>query len=317
MTEPVPPPRRAGALGPALSAALVHEPAARPGGEQLDRMFAAVEHGGSLPPLGPPTPAGWAPPTPPGPAFPALSGRSPSTPPSGGPLSGGQWNEQKYPQRGLARRRVAGVAAAYSVSAVIVVAAVAFLLTSILKANDEPSGDAGPRDTGTQVATIPNVTVPGTQQTSATTTAQHDLLTPAGAREVVSALSEVMGGGKVSDLDIYEDHASATAPAAAVKNGFDTFEYRDGTATRRGPDTVDADRAVLDLGTVNWDALPALWERANNELGVEKPTSRYIVVDTDIIDGTPSLKLYLSDDYGGAYLSANLAGEVSELYPRE
>jgi hypothetical protein len=44
---------------------------------------------------------------------------------------------------------------------------------------------------------------------------------------------------------------------------------------------------------------------------------RYIVVDTHLIDGTPELKLYLSDDYGGAYLLANLAGEVIELFPRD
>jgi hypothetical protein len=126
-----------------------------------------------------------------------------------------------------------------------------------------------------------------------------------------------MGGSKVSDFTLYADSASATAPAKTVKNGFDDFEYRDGTATREGADIVDADRAVLDLNTVNWDALPGLWDRANKELGVAAPTLRYVIVDTDIIDGTPSLKLYLSDDYGAAYLMANLAGDVVELFPRD
>ncbi|HVK22902.1 MAG TPA: serine/threonine-protein kinase, partial [Actinokineospora sp.] len=59
MTEPVPPPRRAGALGPALSAVLVADPNARPTGEVLDRMLAAAEHGTPMPtPVGPPTPLG-------------------------------------------------------------------------------------------------------------------------------------------------------------------------------------------------------------------------------------------------------------------
>jgi hypothetical protein len=203
--------------------------------------------------------------------------------------------------------------AAYAVSAVVVIAAVAFLITT-LDSEDTPSKN-GAGTTTTQLTTVPNVDVPADPTTTAGPPA--DLLSPAGARTVVSALSEVMGGSKVSDLTIHEDIATATAPAAAVKNGFDNFIYRDGTATRDGPDTVDSDRAVLDLNEVNWDALPALWARADSELGVEKPTMRYVVVDTDIIDGTPSVKLYLSDDYGAAYLIATLAGEVVKLYPRD
>jgi hypothetical protein len=165
---------------------------------------------------------------------------------------------------------------------------------------------------------VPDINVPEVPTTT-TTNAQkvENLLTPAGAREVVGALSKVMGGSKVSDLTIYPDFATATAPAKSVKNGFDDFTYRDGEATRDGPDTVDADRAMLDLNEVNWDALPALWKRADKDLGVAKPTSRYIIVDTDIIDGTAEFKLYLSDDYGGAYLLANLKGEVLDLYPRD
>jgi serine/threonine protein kinase len=301
MTDPVPPPRHAGALGSALSAVLVHDPAARPPGEQFDRMLAAAEHGTPVP-LGPPTPAG--------PAF--------ST-----PVSGPQYQAYQRPDPlslpysvpSAARRRTAGVIAAYAVSAVVVIAAVAFLI-STFDSDDTPSKTGAGTKT-TQIGTVPNVDVPGVPTTTTTAGPPADLLTPAGARTVVTALSEVMGGTKVSELTIYDDSASATAPAAAVKNGFDEFTYSDGTAAREGPDTVDADRAVLDLNEVNWDALPALWERADKELGVATPTMRYIIVDTDIIDGTPALKLYLTDDYGGAYLLANLAGEVVKLYPRD
>jgi hypothetical protein len=31
---------------------------------------------------------------------------------------------------------------------------------------------------------------------------------------------------------------------------------------------------------------------SGKDLGVDKPTMRYLNVDTDIIDGTPALKLY-------------------------
>jgi hypothetical protein len=121
----------------------------------------------------------------------------------------------------------------------------------------------------------------------------------------------------VSKLTLWPEHASAVAPTTAVAHGFDDFEYRGGKAARKGPDGVDADRAVLDLNDVNWDALPALFEQANKDLGVPQPTMRYLIVDTDIINDTPSMKLYLTDDYGGAYLQANLKGEVQKTYPRD
>lgn len=305
MTEPVPPPRRAGSLTLALSAALVPDPAARPAGELFDRMLATAEQGASVPvgPVGPPVPLG--PPTPAGPAFPA---------PSSGPRY--HYPANPTPSRPLARTRRRATAAALliSLTSVALVAAVALLLPQLLSSNqDSPTTGAGSR--GSQIATLPNA---GASDAPTTTVGSpEDLLTPAGARAVVKALSEVMGGSKVSDLTLYPDFATATAPAKTQKNGFDDFEYHDGVATRQGPDAVDADRAVLDLNTVNWDALPGLWQRAEKELGVEKPTSRYIIVDTDIIDDNPELKLYLSDDYGGAYLLANLAGEVVELFPRE
>jgi serine/threonine protein kinase len=316
MTEQVPPPRRAGALGAALSAVLVHDPAARPTGEQLDRMLAAAEHGA----LGPATPAGPAFPAPHTPARPFPAAHSGPQGPQGpqGPPSGPQYQQypayqpsEPVPRPAPARRRVAAMVAAYSVSAVVVVAAVAFLLNSFRAPDDPSNNNTGSH--GTTGATVPNVNGDPSTNTPA---AAEDLLTPAGARKVVSALSEVMGGSKVSDFTLYSDSATATAPAKAVKNGFDDFRYSNGTATRERPDTVDADRAVLDLDTVNWDALPALWERANKELGVDQPTMRYVIVDTDIIDGTPSLKLYVTDDYGAGYLAADLAGNVTDLYPR-
>jgi serine/threonine protein kinase len=306
MTEPVPPPQRAGALGPALRAVLVPDPATRPTGEVLDRMLASVEHGTPMP-LGPPTP--------PGPAIPAQH----SGPRYGEPYPSYTPAPMSIPPsaRSQARSRAATMIVAYSVSAVIVIAAVTFLINRMNAANDPADTGSGSR--GSQVATIPDINVPDDPPTTTTTNAQkvENLLTPAGAREVVAALTEVMGGSKVSDLTIYPDFATATAPAKSVKNGFDDFTYRDGAATRDGPDTVDADRAVLDLNEVNWDALPTLWKRADKDLGVAKPTSRYIIVDTDIIDGTAEFKLYLSDDYGGAYLLANLKGEVLDLYPRD
>ncbi|MGX7829696.1 serine/threonine-protein kinase [Actinokineospora sp. 24-640] len=298
LTEQVPPPRRAGALGPVLSAVLVPDPAHRPTGEVLDRMLAAAERG-TVAPLGPPTPAV-------------------SVVPFAAPRYEQQY--QPYQQSGPPSRPIPAAPRNRAAAAVFSVTAAALVLTVALLLIRDPGSGENPSSAGTDTsvtqATTPRKTEVPVNPTT-TTTVSEDLLTPDGVRGVVSALTEVMGGTKVSELIIHTGHASATAPAAAVKNGFDDFEYRDGTAARTGPDTVDADRAVLDLNEVNWNALPGLWKRADKELGIAKPTMRYIVIDTDIIDGTPELKLYLSDDYGGAYLLADLDGDVIKLFARD
>ncbi|MCE6998260.1 protein kinase [Saccharothrix sp. S26] len=346
MTEPVPPPRRAGALAPALNAALRNDPAERPPGDVLDRMLAAAEHD-SAPFPGPPTPAGFAasgPPTPngfavPGPPTPggfAVSGPptpggfavpGPSTP-SGfagsGPPSGPQpappyphWPSGQVsgpqPTPGPRKRT-----AAVLLSLVGVAVVVAATLLAVHLSGRDTGANSGTGSSTTPTTTGANADLPVLPTTTAAADpAKEDLLTPAGARKAVGALGEAMGGTKVSELTLWPDRATAVAPTSAVAHGFDDFEYRGGKASRKGPDGVDADRAVLDLNEVNWDALPALFERANNELGVPQPTMRYVIVSPDIIDGTPSIRVYLIDDYGGAYLQASLKGEVQKTYPRD
>ncbi|CCH32206.1 serine/threonine-protein kinase [Actinosynnema sp. NPDC047251] len=316
MTEQVPPPRRAGALAPALNAALRNDPADRPSGEVLDQMFAAAERDPG-PRLGPPTPAGFPVPGPPSGPQPPLqypqwqSGPTPA--PVGGPLPHGY--PASYPTP-LPRRRPTGAVVLSLVAVALVVTTVLLVISSNGADNSANSG------TGTQttpVTTQPNVvlpTGPTTTTTAAVAATKDDLLTPAGARKAVGALGEVMGGTKVSELTLWSERATATAPTAAVANGFDEFVYTGGKATRYGPDGVDADRAVLDLNDVNWDALPALFDRAVTDLGVPKPTMRYVIISTGIIDGKATVRVYLADDYGGAYLQADLKGEVQKLYPR-
>ncbi|QFZ21544.1 serine/threonine-protein kinase [Saccharothrix syringae] len=351
MTEPVPPPRRAGALAPALNAALRNDPAERPSGEVLDQMFAAAERDPGVF-QGPPTPAGYAvperdpgafsgPPTPAG--FPAAErdpGAYPGPPtPAGFAVPGSQSGPQGragyprwqsgptpapsggshphgYPQphpTPLPRKRTGAVV--LSLVGVALIVAVAVLVVRMKDADTTANSRTGSSATAPTVQQ--NADLPTGPTTTVAEAVKDDLLTPAGARKAVGALGEAMGGTKVSELTLWPERASAVAPTAAVAHGFDDFEYKGGKATRQGPDGVDADRAVLDLNEVNWDALPALFEQANKELGVPQPTMRYVIVDTDIIDGTPSLKVYLLDDYGAAYLRANLKGEVERTYPRD
>ncbi|MEV0675119.1 serine/threonine-protein kinase [Actinosynnema sp. NPDC050436] len=317
MTEPVPPPRRAGALAPALNAALRSEPATRPTGDVLDRMFAVAERE-PAPPVGPPTPAGFpvaGPPSGPQPQphYQWASGPTPVGGPPGHP-------SYPTPLPGPPRRRTGAVVA--SLVGVALVVAATLIAVKVIGSESAAGSGTGSGSATTPVTTRPVVDPPTVAPTTGPTTtaatpAKDDLLTPAGARKAVGALSEVMGGTKVSELTLWSDRATATAPTAAVAHGFDNFEYRNGTASRQRPDGVDADRAVLDLDDVAWDALPALFEQADKELGVPKPTARYLIIDTGLIDKVPSVRLYLADDYGGAYLQATLKGEVQKTYPRD
>jgi tRNA A-37 threonylcarbamoyl transferase component Bud32 len=294
MTEPVPPPRRAGSLTSTLTSVLVPDPAARPNGEQLDRMLAAAEAGV---PSGPQYQQQFRPP----PRYP-----QPAVP--------------SYQQPPEPRRNKAGlVAAAVSLAAVVAIAAAVLIMTRTFAKDDT----GGTTNAGSGEGTTTNtVGFPGTQASPAQTVppptpdAAENLLTPDGARTAVAALTDEMGGTTVSQLNIYGDYATATAPTKAVENGFDAFEYRDGVAARTGADGVDADQAVLDLAKVNWDAIPALAKRAAKDLRIDKPTLRYLVVQPDLFDETPAMLYYLIDDYGAGYVEANLDGKVLKVYPR-
>jgi serine/threonine protein kinase len=352
MTEPVPPPRRAGPLGPALAAVLVADHATRPNGEQLDRMLAAAETGVAPgpsssqpyqqfpPPVTPPhgapahgtaaygtsahgTPAHGTP------AHGTPSHGTPAhgTPPHGAPAFGaptpyGGPPSSPHTPAPAGRKRAILTAGLAALAAIVTAVAITLYVTrdsSKDPGDDTAAGNSG--STSTQVATVPNITVPSVNVPTVPQTgggsAPEDLHTPEGARAAVAALTDVMGGSKVSELGIYSDYAVATAPTDKVKDGFDNFEYRNGVATRTGADSV-SDDAVVDLNAVSWDAMPALWNRAEKELGVDDPTLSYLIITTDLFDGTtPVMMFYMVDEYGAAYLKASFAGKVLEVYARD
>ncbi|MGA5469081.1 serine/threonine-protein kinase [Streptomyces arboris] len=150
--------------------------------------------------------------------------------------------------------------------------------------------------------------------------APTDLLTPQGARQAIAALKPLMGGTKVTDFTLYGEHASAQAPLKSNSRLYDRFSYRDGQAKNddMGGTLMSGDKAV-DLNSVDWDALPALLRTARTSLNIPEPESSYVIVDPSwpFHDDRPVLRVYVSDKYGGAYLSAELDGRVIEKYPRE
>lgn len=147
-----------------------------------------------------------------------------------------------------------------------------------------------------------------------------DLLTPQGARQAIAGLKPLMGGTKVTDFTLYDKHASAKAPLKSNSRLYDRFTYRDGQAKNddMGGTLMSGDKPV-DLDSVNWDALPALLRTARTTLNIPEPESSYVIVDpsSPFHGDRPVLRVYVSDKYGGAYLTAELDGRVIEKNPRE
>ncbi|MFI9490102.1 MULTISPECIES: serine/threonine-protein kinase [Streptomyces] len=340
LDEQVPPPVRAGALAPVLDALLTRDTAARPDAETLDRMLAAAaapaDVSAPAPPAGSPDTlrlSGSRPQPPSGPATrPPAAGPSPSPPGAGShhaPWSPPPAGASTTPDHALekerearVRRRIHMITAATSLTGTLVTVGVLLFLYGPLSSDDDkdadrptatassPSGDRG-------AAPSPRVDATPVEDTQERTV---DLLTPDGARQVVKGLEKVMGGTRVTDFTLYGEHASANAPLAANPKLYDRYTYRDGRAEREDAGgTLSASDTPVDLAKVDWDKLPSLLADAEKSLNIPDPDSRYVIVDpsSPFHDDRPVLRVYVSDDYGGAFLTAELDGKIIERNPRD
>ncbi|MFE3941812.1 protein kinase [Streptomyces sp. NPDC059118] len=339
LDEEIPPARQAGPLAPVLDALLTRDTAARPGPEELDRMLAAVggPAGGpgtaapqdSVPPRqDPPTrqdavPPGFGRPDPTtvlptAPARPSSGAQGPgrrpaATPPPPEPATLGAQEIRRRVRRG----RTVAIATTLAGTA----------LTGVLVWSLVPDAEAEMPGPDTKVSGSAPSTPGGTATggTGGRTNAPKgpaptkNLLTPSAVRSVIAALKPVMGGTEVTSFTLFDVHASVEAPVAKNKGLYDVYTYRDGKAAReRAGGTLQPDAKSVDLEKVDWDALPGLIRRADKELGVSEPTSHYVDIDpASPFDGyQPTLSVYVSDEYGGAYLRADINGKVLKEYPR-
>ncbi|MFD6200894.1 protein kinase domain-containing protein [Streptomyces rubiginosohelvolus] len=344
LDEEIPPPVRAGALAPVLSALLTRDIPARPDAATLDRLLAeAARAGGSTPPTptervrerpasagrgtghpasvhAAPTQSAATPPPRPGPGsapFGAPEDRVPTgygTPPPASDTA----------SRGRGRRierRVWRISAASSVVSAVVIAG-AILWTAGAFSTESSGGDDLPRDR----ASAPQVPAPtsdpiadGSDEQDAPEAETANLLTPDGARTAIEALKPLMGGTKVTDFTLYGEHVSAEAPLKSNAALYDRFSYRDGRAKNDDMGgTLMSGSTTVDLDSVDWDALPALLKTAEKTLNVADPESSYVIVDpsSPFHDDRPVLRVYVSDAHGGAFLTAELDGRVIEKNPR-
>ncbi|MGP3963698.1 serine/threonine-protein kinase [Nonomuraea sp. 3N208] len=295
LNQDVPPPGRAGPLGPVLLALLRRNPAARPDAVTLDRMLASA---------GEPGP-GTFPPAPPGPA----AHSAPQPPPWGvAPISQAKTVRSHRPSRSAGRVGIALSLAALSLAALVVAGALVWRFlptTTATVTGDNPTAlnvtPAASSDPETPAETESNE--------------PENLLTTAGMKAMIVKVKAEIGGSKIVSMTVYPTYALIEAPLAKDKELYDRYDYRNGAITRFGTGGT-VDEPLVDLDKYHWNALPGLVKKANKDLGVPEPTSQYVIVDPDSTSGTPVLRVYVSDDYRrSGYLVANLQGKVVRSYP--
>ncbi|MFE6821680.1 serine/threonine-protein kinase [Streptomyces sp. NPDC057690] len=308
--EDVPEPRRAGPLTGVLKALLVRDPQARPDAAEVDRMLAAVT--GDAPGTSQPAPAPvpHAPPTSYPLAPPAAASLAPAPPHTTAPTRG---------------RRTRGKAIT---GAVLGTALTGVLVWTLLPETDDggTGGAATPKPSVSQSARQTSSggssgSSSGDSSGGVAAAEKVDLLSAKGLRTAVAKLTAAMGGTKVTSLVVYGEYAIADAPVAGHPKLYDRYMYRGGdVAVKDGPGgTVMTGAIPVDLDVYDWDAVPALLARASDVLGVAEPTSRYLVINpgSSVFDTGPTMSVYLSDDYGSAYLRADVRARVIETHPRD
>jgi serine/threonine protein kinase len=304
--EEVPPPQRAGALGPVLMNTLVRDPSARPSAAVLDHRLAEIEAQSAAAPAAPreePTSYPLRPPV----AAPPIPTGAPQhvTVPVGG-----------------ASRRTSGPMVLRGVAGVSLAGALA-LTWWLLPLGEESGGKgsgAGPSTSSSQPAGA-RTTATATPRQSATE--EHTtLLTPDGIRTAIAALKKESGRNMFGDLTVYPDYASAYMMVNGSDSAYDMYTYRRGKGVEKGiiSGSLPSGRQPVSLDDFNWDRLPALLAAAEKKLNVDEPENRYLLLrqPDDLRDTPAGIAVYLSDSYGkGGYLEADPQGRETRVMPAE
>ncbi|MCX4799172.1 protein kinase [Streptomyces sp. NBC_01242] len=332
LDEEIPAPLQAGPLAPVLTALLTRDTVARPGPEELDRMLAAVSAPAVTPPgRDPRLPRDAVPPhrepltlrdaIPSGPTavLPTAPVRRPAgaSGPGSRPVPASPRPEPATLGTQEIRRRIRQGRAVAITTALAGTALTGVLVWSLVPDPDTKTSGSTPSAPARASHGPSAAGNDGAKEANEART--KDLLTPAGARSVIAALKPVMGGTRIASFTLFEEHARVEAPVSTNKNLYDVYAYQDGEATReRAGGTLAPGAKSVDLEKIDWDALPGLIRRADKELGVAEPTGHYVDIDaaSPFDDYRPTLSVYVSDEYGGAYLRADINGKVLKKYPR-
>ncbi|MFI9150283.1 protein kinase [Streptomyces sp. NPDC053367] len=333
LSEELPPPVRSGPLTGFLNAMLVKDPARRPDATAADRMLAEAAAGRDTAGTGPGTtsyrvapPAGSPGPAPAG-FGPPPAGFGPSAPhdavpgPFASPTPYPAGPTRATPPRpgGRAGRRVA------IASSVVGTVLVGVLVWTLVPDGDDQNGGKTAGSPGSSSATPKESTTPPPTASRTTPAPQVDaktgLLTPDGVRTAVKEIKAATGTDRACDFSVYPEYAIAEIMVKGSNTKFDSYTYRPGQGVEKDlfSSTVMTGDQPFSLDDVDWDVLPALMKRADKDLNVPHPTLRYVTVNpaNTTFDTPMGLAFYLSDDYGGGHLTADLDGKVTRVLPAE
>ncbi|NUK05965.1 serine/threonine protein kinase [Streptomyces lunaelactis] len=341
LKEELPSPRRAGALTGVLAAVLVKDPAARPDPETVDRMLAEAAQGEASTPSGtggttsyrltpppgpapqpapvtpPPAPPGFGPPMGFGPATPHDAVPRPMGPPTPYPVGP---TGQTPPRTGARAKRRIAIA-----SSVVGTVLAGVLVWSLLPDGGGQGDDTGSISPGGSSTTSSRTPTP-TSTSSASPekpemTEKVDLLTPAGIRMAIKEIKAKTGTDRAGDFTVYPEHISVSVMVKGSDKRYDSWTYRVGEGATKGiiSSTLMSGDLPFSLDDFDWDVVPALLTRAEKDLNVKNPTSRYLLVNaaSETFDTPTNLAVYLADDYESGFLEADLKGKVTRVVPAE
>jgi serine/threonine protein kinase len=338
LSEPVPPPHRAGPLGPVLMSVLVRDPAARPDPARVDAMLARAAQAPAADPAAtadrPDSPTSY-PLRPPAAAHsPTAPGTSPrdATPrdaraagttnagaPSGGTTSGHVASATTVSSAaGRAPRGGGGfgpaVRAALAGTAVVGTVLVSAAVWALWPEDKAADASAGGPSHSTSAPASPVSPSPGVSAK------QRDLLTPDGIRVAVKALKKATGTDRVCDFTVYPDHVSASVMVDGSRTKYDNWTYFSDRGAEKGiiSGTVTSMQSPFDIDSLDWDVVPDLLAKARRTLKVTDPTSRYLVVKAPdpTFHTALGMMMYLSNDYHeSGYVETDAKGTVRRTMP--
>ncbi|MFD5101218.1 serine/threonine-protein kinase [Streptomyces albidochromogenes] len=335
LDEPVPPPVRSGPLTPVLTALLTRDAAARPDAARLEQLFADAARGAdafhptsALRRAQPAVPQAdtahdvpaerSAPPWPSGPPASAAPPPGFGPPPLPGTVAGlSSLHGSPRPRR---RRWAVPALTAAALAAVAALVSALPLDSGLFGANrkENPASTTGAtggkdspktaqsKDTGQST----RASLPPSKQTK-------NLLTPKSVREAITALKAETRTTKFFEFTVYKEYAIADVPVPGSRTKYDRFVYRNGYAAKEGPGgtVIGGDDTPIDISKVDWDKLPALFRKADQELGIPEPTMRYVVLRGPVFESVPTVNIYFIDEYSSTgYLTADFDGAVLNIH---
>lgn len=108
----------------------------------------------------------------------------------------------------------------------------------------------------------------------------QSFLTGANQQEAVDAIAKVVGSHELVDIDFYDSYVIAQAPTKPGADTQDNYQYRNGQASRLGPEqgAEDTKTAEYDSRQVDFALIPKLIKDAERRTKTSSPTSLHVAV---------------------------------------